>query len=97
MKRIIFIDVGFTAAAQNSALPAASTDPDEVTTVCEAAKTHHVASTGEHREVKARLIPFIVVDSGRLGIKAKEYLDDLFQWNRTPRIYDARTSRKNFH
>ena len=43
--------------------------------------------------MKARFIPFIVADSGRLGIKANEYLDDLFQWNRTPRIYDARTSR----
>ena len=92
------IDVGFTAAAQNSALPAASTDPDVVTTTREAAKTHHVANTGIHREMKARFIPFIVADSGRLGIKAKEYLDDLFQWNRIPRIYDARTSRlrKNF-
>jgi len=47
--------------------------------------------------MKARLIPFIVADSGRLGIKAKEYLDDLFQWNRIPRIYDARTSKKKFH
>ena len=43
--------------------------------------------------MKARFIPFIVADSGRLGIKAKEYLDDLFQWNRIPRICDARTSR----
>jgi hypothetical protein len=67
------IDVGFTAAAQNSALPAASTDPDVVTAAREAAKTHHVASTGVHREMKARFIPFIVADSGRLGIKAKEY------------------------
>ena len=33
------VDVGFTAAAQNSALPAASTDPDVVTTSREAAKT----------------------------------------------------------
>ena len=71
------IDVGFTAVAQISALPAASKDPDIVTKAREAAKTHHVASTGIHREMKARFIPFIVADSGRLGIKAKEYLDDL--------------------
>ena len=48
------IDVGFTAAAQNSALPTASTDPDVVTTAREAAKTRHVANTGVHREMKAR-------------------------------------------
>ena len=47
------IDVGFTAAAQNSALPAASTDSDVVTTYREAAKIRHVASTGIHREMKA--------------------------------------------
>ena len=47
--------------------------------------------------MKARFIPFIVADSGRLGIKAKEYLDNLFQWSRIPRTYDARTSiRKTF-
>ena len=92
------IDVGFTAAAQISALPAASTNPDVVMTAREAAKSHHVASTGIHPEMKARFIPFIVADSGRLGIKAKEYLDNLFQWNRIPRTYDARTSkiRKTF-
>ena len=92
------IDVGFTAAAQSSMLAEAATDPDAVTKAREAAKSHHVASTGIHPEMKARFIPFIVADSGRLGIKAKEYLDNLFQWNRIPRTYDARTSktRKTF-
>ena len=92
------IDVGFTAAAQSSMLHAAVTDPDAVTKAREALKTQHVAGTGVRPEVKARFLPFIVADSGRLGIKAKEYLDDLFQWNRVPRVYDARTSkiRKTF-
>ena len=77
----------------SSVLPAAATDPDAATTAREAAKIRHVASTGVRQEVKARFIPFIVADSGRLGTKAKEYLDELFQWNRVPRVYDARTSR----
>jgi len=43
-----------------------SASTDVVTTAREAAKTHHVANTGVHREMKARFIPFIVADSGRL-------------------------------
>ena len=48
--------------------------------------------------MKKRFVPFIISNTGRVGIAADKYLTELFQLNRIPHIYDAKLSRirKNF-
>ena len=43
-------------------------------------------------------MPFIISNTGRVGIAADKYLTELFQLNRIPHVYDPKLSRirKNF-
>jgi hypothetical protein len=92
------IDVGFVSASLSATVSAAANNPDAAASLREREKVNYINGSQLHTEVKKRFVPFIISNTGRVGIAADKYLTELFQLNRIPHVYDAKLSRirKNF-
>ena len=97
-RQITPIDVGFVSASLSATVAASANNPDAAASLREREKVNYINGSQLHTEVKKRFVPFIISNTGRVGIAADKYLTELFQLNRIPHVFDAKLSRirKNF-
>ena len=91
------IDVGYVAASSQSSRHSATRAPDIAIEAKQTFKQRSVDRTNLSQADKAGFVPFIVSSTGRVGPRAIEFMNELFEWNQRPRTFDSRVANERKH
>ena len=92
-----YVDLSVVSAVYSDTLEAVGGDINAATKAREVEKVRVVNQADVHANYKSYFVPFVWTDTGRLGEKAKEYLDKLTKWNVVPRVFDAKIAGARRH
>lgn len=92
-----YVDLSVVSAVYSDTLEAVEGDINAATKAREVEKVRVVNQADVHANYKRYFVPFVWTDTGRLGDKAKEYLDKLTKWNVIPRVFDAKIAGARRH
>jgi hypothetical protein len=92
-----YVDVSAVSSVYSDTLEAAAANPNAATKAREVEKARRVDQAVAPDHFKTHFVPFVWTDTGRLGEKAKAYLDKLTKWDTIPVVLDARIAGARRH
>jgi hypothetical protein len=92
-----YADLSVVSSVYFETLGAAVANPNAAAKAREVEKERRVELAAVPPHYKTHFVPFVWTDTGRLGEKAKTYLDKLTKWDTTPRVFDAKIAGARRH
>ena len=92
-----YVDLSAISPVYSATLEAATADPNAAAKAREIEKVRRANQADAPPHFKTHFVPFVWTDTGRLGDKAKAYLDKVTKWDTILAVRDARIAGARRH